>query len=281
MPVLTEADRLIYAGKLLSTLGKHEQALELFDEGIAKYPEDARLYRLRGHRRISTRDYAGAEQDLQRGAALIEGKTDELEYPGVGAEALQDTVNIILGRDHLVREQHVPVTPESIEASKLIHKFTLNFSIYYHLALAQYLLGDFEAALGNYRRSGEVAIDDDSRTAALDWSYLILQRLERHEEAAELLQQISTQDFVISQPNPFYFHRLRLYKGEATPEDLWELAGDSGHAIATLGYGIGNWYLQQGQTEKAEQTFDLILEKGQPHGFAYLAAETERARAAL
>lgn len=278
MPVLTETDRLIYAGKLQSAIGNHQAALALFDEGIEKDSTDARLYRLRGHRRISLRNYSGAAEDLLQAASLIEGKPDELEYYGV--ETTQDIINIILKREDLIHEQHDPVTPESILATSHLYKSTLNFSIYYHLALAQYLLADFEAALGNYRRAGEAAIDDDARTAVTDWCYLILRRLDRHDEAAQLLQQVATQDYVINQAEPFYFHRLRLYKGEATPEELLELAGDSGHAIATLAYGIGNWYLHQGLTEQAEQAFDLALEKGQRFGFAYLAAEADRARIA-
>src|SRR5690606_8383587 len=50
-----DADAIIWLGRRLAYLGYYRDAIEVFSEGIAKHPDDARFYRHRGHRFITTR----------------------------------------------------------------------------------------------------------------------------------------------------------------------------------------------------------------------------------
>ncbi len=53
--------------------GLYRDAIEVFTEGIRKHPDDARMYRHRGHRWISVREFDRAIEDLSHAAALVEG----------------------------------------------------------------------------------------------------------------------------------------------------------------------------------------------------------------
>ena len=44
------ADAIIWLGRRTAYLGRYREAINIFTEGIRKHPDDARLYRHRGHR---------------------------------------------------------------------------------------------------------------------------------------------------------------------------------------------------------------------------------------
>ncbi len=78
--------------------------------------------------------------------------------------------------------------------------------------------------------------------------------------------------------NRAYLERLLMYKAELEPEQLLDRGGDS-TGPATYGYGIGNWYLYNGNTAKAHEVFRRITGgEGWP-AFGFIAAEAELARA--
>ena len=45
--------------------------------------------------------------------------------------------------------------------------------------------------------------------------------------------------------------------------------------LVTQGYGVANWYLYNGQTEKANEIFDMIVQNSYWAAFGYIAAEAE------
>ncbi|MEM7513839.1 MAG: tetratricopeptide repeat protein, partial [Bacteroidota bacterium] len=55
---------LIWYGRRAGYLGKYNDAITIFSEGVEKHPGDARMYRHRGHRYISTRQYDEAIADF-------------------------------------------------------------------------------------------------------------------------------------------------------------------------------------------------------------------------
>jgi tetratricopeptide (TPR) repeat protein len=61
--------------------GDFRGAVEIYSEGIEKFPHDDRMYRHRGHRYISIREFDRAIADLEQAAKLIEGKENETEQP--------------------------------------------------------------------------------------------------------------------------------------------------------------------------------------------------------
>jgi len=74
-----------------------------------------------------------------------------------------------------------------------------------------------------------------------------------------------------------YYDRLQMYKGEKTPEDLLRSGGDA-VTVATLAYGVGNWYLYTGGEDEAKAVFERIVTGPNWMPFGFIAAEAELAR---
>ena len=76
------ADAIIWLGRRTAYLGRFRESIEIFSEGIRKHPSDARMYRHRGHRYISVREFDNAIRDLERAASLQRGQPDQVEPDG-------------------------------------------------------------------------------------------------------------------------------------------------------------------------------------------------------
>src|SRR6185503_11513231 len=149
----------IWLGRRLAYLGRFTQAIEVYSAGIRKFPRDARLYRHRGHRYITLRQFDPAIADLQKAAALVEGKPDEVE-------------------------------PDGQPNARNIPTSTLQFNIWYHLGLAHYLVGNNQKALDGYRQCLKVSKNNDAVVATTHWLYMTLRRLNRRREADKSLEPI-------------------------------------------------------------------------------------------
>lgn len=239
-----DADAIIWLGRRLAYLGFYRDAIEVFGEGIRKHPEDARMYRHRGHRFITTRQIARAVADLEMAAQLVRDRPDEVEPDGQ-----PNRFNI----------------PTS----------TLKSNIWYHLALAHYLRQDFRSALTAWRMAVDASTNDDMLVASSDWLYMTLRRMDREEEAAAVLERI-TPDMRILE-NDAYHRRLLLYKGLLPPDSVMPASTQDPVQLATYGYGIANWHLYNGDRYTAELLFRRILEGPNWAAFGYIAAEAELA----
>jgi tetratricopeptide (TPR) repeat protein len=72
------ADAALVVGDRLADLGRYREAINVFTDAIRKHPDDARLYRDRGHRDINVRRFHEALNDLQF-AELARAKSDDVE----------------------------------------------------------------------------------------------------------------------------------------------------------------------------------------------------------
>jgi len=239
------ADSLIWMGRRLAYLGRHRAAIDVYTRGIGLHPEDARIHRHRGHRYITVREFDNAIADLTRAAELIRGRPDEIEPDGA-----PNRFNI----------------PTS----------TLQSNIWYHLALAHYLKGDYAAALPAWLECMMVSKNNDMLVATSDWLYMTYRRLGRDVDAAAVLQPINAGMEILE--NEAYHRRLLMYKGEIPPDSLLGVTSADPVQIATYGYGVGNWYLARGDTARADSIFRRILEQPNWGAFGFIAAEAELAR---
>jgi len=240
------ADAAVWVGRRLAYLGRYRDAIAAFTRGIARHPDDPHLYRHRGHRYITVREFDRAIADLRRAAALVRGRPDEVEPDGAP------------------NAQNRP-------------RSTLQSNIWYHLGLAYYLKGDFTDALEAYREGMKVsAVNDDMLVATSDWLYMTLRRVGRTDEAAQVLAPIRERMDVIE--NEAYHQRLLLYKGLRTPESVLDLDTADDIQIATQGYGVGNWYLVNGEKATARKLFEQVIAGRAWAAFGYIAAEAELAR---
>jgi tetratricopeptide (TPR) repeat protein len=242
-----DADAIIWLGRRLAYLGRYRDAIAVFGRGVAVHPDDARMYRHRGHRYITVRELDAAVRDLERAAALVRGQPDEVELDGAPNAAG-------------------------------IPRSTLQSNIWYHLALAHYLKGDFSRALPAWIEALEVSSNDDMVVATSDWLYMTYRRLGREAEAAEVLEPIDRDMEILE--NTAYHRRLLMYKGETPPDSLLRVDTADPVQLATYGYGVGNWLLYNGEREAAFDLFRRILDNTNWAAFGYIAAEAELARAA-
>lgn len=242
----SSADAAIWLGRRLAYLGRFRDAIEVYSKGIAAHPNEPRLFRHRGHRYITIRKFDLAIGDLRTAARLIAGKPDEIEPDGAPNRAG-------------------------------IPRSTLQSNIWYHLGLAHYLTGDFESALTAYREGMAVSrVNDDMLVATSDWLYMTLRRLKRDADARAVLEPIREQMDILE--NGAYHARLLMYKGQRTPESVLNLNTADDVQIATQGYGVGNWYLVNGDRAKAKEIFDKVLAGRAWTAFGFIAAEADTKR---
>lgn len=120
-----------------------------------------------------------------------------------------------------------------------------------------------------------LARNDDTRVAVSDWLYMTLRRLGREDEAKEVLRPITAGMDIIE--NTAYHRRLLMYKGEMPPDSLLNPNAEALQFV-TQGYGVANWYLANGDTTRANEILDKVLESGYWAAFGYIAAEADVAR---
>lgn len=242
----TNLDKTIWVGRRLGYLWRMRESIEHFTRAIEAHPGQARLYRHRGHRYISVRRFDEAIADLERAAELIRGEPDEIEQDG------------------MPNDKGIPLT-------------TTGFNVWYHLGLARYLTGDFEGAFDGFREAQVLGRGfDDNLVATTDWMYMALRRLGRDREAAGLLDRIHVDMNIIE--NRAYHRRVLMYKGELSPQELLDVESASDLDLATLGYGLGNWHLYNGNRDEAEAVFQKVTAGPYWSAFGFIAAEVERAR---
>jgi tetratricopeptide (TPR) repeat protein len=240
-----DADAMIWVGRRYGYLWRYRDAIAMFSKGIALHPNDARMYRHRGHRHITVRQFDRAIADFDKAVSLIKGKPDEIEPDGAPNPA---------GK------------PRS----------TLQFNIWYHLALAHYLEGNYEKALNAWNECMKVSTNDDSITATSDWLWMTLMRLGRKADAAKVLERITAKMDILE--NGSYHRRLLMYKGLEKPETLLDTSKADALTIATQGYGVGNWYFVNGDRARAREIFERVVAGPQWSAFGYIAAEADLQR---
>ena len=243
----SSADNLIWLGRRIAYLGNYKDAIQIFTQGAEKFPDDARFLRHRGHRFITLRCFDLAIADFNRAAKLVKGKPDQIE-------------------------------PDGLPNARNIPTSTLQSNIWYHLGLAHYLKGDFKAALKAYREAEKVSTNPDMQVATTHWLYMTLRRLGHEKEATKVVSAIKPDLDVIE--NADYYKLIRLYQGKASSEELLkEISGEaSGLSKASIGYGLGNWFLYNHQRDEAVKIFRQVILGNQWASFGHIAAEVELGR---
>jgi tetratricopeptide (TPR) repeat protein len=198
------------------------EAVQTFTRALALSPNDPMLYRWRGHRNISIRQFDAAMADLTRGYGLD----------------------------------------------------STNYGILYHLGVLRFVRGDFNAAADAFARAQPRAPDAGELAGSTDWLWMSLQRAGRGAEAAAMLaRRPDTAATTVA-----YAKRLRLYRGEIGPDALFTPADTGDVEVATLSYGLGNWYLVKGDTTRARAQFERAIRSGGWPAFGFIASEAELAR---
>ncbi len=245
-----QLDNVIWLGRRLGYLGRYQDAVRVFTEGLKRFPESAELYRHRGHRYITLRQFDRAASDLKRSAALLKDQPLRIEPNGIP----------------------IPLPANDRPSS-------LQFNVYYHLGLAHYLNGNYGAAAQAYEQTLTYAKSDDDRVAVADWLYMNYRRLGEDEVAEHMLGEIREEMDI--RANEGYFERLLMYSGYVDPDSLLRASrrdGSSSLSAATVGYGVGNYLLSEGDTTAGRQVLEDVIDGQYWAAFGYIAAEADLAR---
>ena len=234
---------IIWYGRRMAYLGKYLEAIQIYSDGLDKYPDSYHLLRHRGHRYITTRQLDLAIRDFESAAFNSTNTENAIEPDGI---------------------------PNRLKRPLSNDKF----NIWYHFGLAHYLNGRFDKAVSAYKKCMEYSDNNDLKVATSYWLYLSAKRIGNDDLANETLTNIKVPMRVIE--NEEYLHLLLLFKEERSIDHLLRLATDAdGQINPTLGYGIGNWYIQNGKIDEARNLFWKILESPDWDAFGYIATEAD------
>ena len=217
-----DVPRIIQMGVAQSGARQFREAIETFSKGLAIAPDNAMLYRWRGHRYLSVREWDKARADLERGFRLD----------------------------------------------------STNYGILYHLGVLRFAQGDFAGAADAFQRAQPRAPEAGELAGSTDWLWMSLMRAGRAAEARAMLARRPDSLPV----NNAYAARLKLYRGEIGPDAVFTPADTSDVTVATLSYGIGNWYLVRGDTANARRWFERSIQSGGWPAFGFIISEAELRR---
>jgi tetratricopeptide (TPR) repeat protein len=236
-----DLELMIAAGRVRRNFWQYREAMELYSRAIELAPGDWRPYRFRGHRHISLREFDQATSDLEMARQLA----------------------------------------------------PFNWDVSYHLGLAYFLSGRFAEAADEYGRCLSLASDTEASLAQADgfrscsqneadpeswvamteWAVRASLRAGMREMTAGLLEGVPS-DLVIGE-NLAYYHDLLFYKGEKTSDELLNPGPDGPYRRETVGYGVANWMIAQGDTAQAVLLLEELVEDPWWPGFGRISAEVE------
>lgn len=215
-------DLIVALGVAQSGARQFREAIATFTNGLKLHPNSALLYRWRGHRYLSVREFAKAKEDLERGIRL------------------DSTI----------------------------------YGLWYHLGIVHFVNGDFAKAADAFQRAQARAPDPGELTGSTDWLWMSLMRAGRASDAKAMLARHPDS----AATTVAYSQRLKLYRGELKPDDVITPADTGDVQMATLAYGIGNWYLVNGNKIKAREWFERSVASGGWPAFGFIVSEVELRR---
>ncbi|MDT0607623.1 tetratricopeptide repeat protein [Croceitalea rosinachiae] len=240
---LTELDYEVLGGYHIE-LNQYNKAIGVYTEGLEKYPNSYRLLRHRGHRYLNIRKLDKAITDLKKAEGLMnEVSAKDIEYYADGKP-----------------------------------KGTFEFWIWYHIGLYHYLNQDFAQAAEAYKKCLSTAITSKNSVGATDWLYNCYQKNGNSKSAMALLETIP-KDYDTDH-NYVYFKRLMVYKGVLKPEELIapeKPVSEWNGSEMTCAYGIGSWYLYNGDEATALKYYKNIVKTPFWNSWAFVVTDKELA----
>jgi len=237
---------------------ENEKALAGFERAISLDPKNAEYHLGR----------AKALARLARHAESVESCKTALQLKPDDPKALRD-----LGHYQINLHRVTDAIPPLARAESLDKK---DREIYYHLALAYYIQGDFAKAARHWQSCLSLAEKDDDKVSCSAWLYPSLVRAGRKAEAQKVLERIKPE--MKPKENTAYFDRLMLLKGAAGEEDVAKTMDKDGVSKPTVGYSVGLWHLLNGRRDRAREYFEKAATAEIKYAFGAVAAEAELAR---
>lgn len=225
------------AFEVTSLLGQKLYALPDDDAVIAARkklvanPKDPALYVALSQAEAGRRQYQEAVATCSKGLAIA-----------------PDNADLYIERGH----REVGLREFARAQRDLEHATTLDpkkLDTFYHLGLAHYFQGQFDAAAEAFQKALALAQNDDSVIDCSNWVYASLRRAGKDTEAVQALKRI-TPEMKNKEPHLFfYLQLLRYYQGAKTatdirppkPKDPNDVEGEL--SFDTVSYGLANMRL--------------------------------------
>lgn len=239
-------ENIIWYGRRLAYLGRYEEAINVFSEGLRKHPRSHKLYRHRGHRLLTLKELDQAIEDLSNAAFYATDAPHEVEPDGIPNALNKPLTNV-------------------------------HWNIWYHLGLAYYMKGNYDKAISSFRKCIQYSNNSDLEVKTSNWLYVTYRKIGNTDAADALISIIPSRMNLVGSDTRLYHDLIMLYRGFFTPEILIRRNTSNGELEANVGYGIGNWYLLEGQVESARNIFTRVLDGSQADSFGYIATELELA----
>lgn len=151
------------------------------------------------------------------------------------------------------------------------------YGIWYHLGIVRYSRGDFAGAVEAFTRAQPRAPDASELAGSTDWLWMSLMRSGHSADAQAMLARRPDSLPVTNA----YARRLKLYRGEIGPNEVMTPSDTADIQVATLSYGIGNWYLVRGDTTQAKKWFERSVASGGWPAFGFIVSEIELRRLSM
>lgn len=246
-------DLLVAAGRVRRNAWHYRQEMAFYTRAMELSPDDWRPWRFRGHRHLSVREFEPGIRDLERARELAPRDWDVAYHLGL--------------------------------AYFLAGRFGEAADAYLRCLAVAGLAGDATAAAEEDRAAADLpgsrscsanADDPESLVAMTEWAVRALLRADRDAEAEALFMALPS-DLEVG-TNVAYHHNLLLYRGEKTEEELLDIRPDGPYRLETVGFGVANRRLAQGDTVGAEALLRELASDPWWPGFGRIAAEVELAR---
>lgn len=247
-------DTATWYGRLLAYQGLMKEAVVVYDAGLKRFPDSAKLLRHRAHRHFTLRRFEESIKDGLKAAQLYQGRPLEREK---------------LGPDYF------PSTADVVQ-----------FYLYYHLGQAYFAKHDFDAAAQWFLKSGEVATGVGGApdyTAAVYWGYLALARGQRYSEAKALLDRYpyTLRDLRNNIEANYYFDSIQLFKDLRSPDSFFSNV-DSGKPFSTAdgiaastSYSLASYYIVRGELAPVKDWLRRAIKVDSWGYFARIQAEAD------
>lgn len=235
-------DSWIWLGRRLAYLNRFDEAIEVFHQGLQRFPDGYRLLRFRGRKLARTRQFDAALADYSRGIALVENIQDSYEPDG-----LPNARNQFLG--------------------------SYRSNMHYYHGQTSWAVGDYAATLAGMDRSAREPLvqNDDHQIAIRYWRHLALRKLGRHEEARAAVADTPAGLDLLE--NESYYDGVRYLQGSLGESEV--LA--KGDAVSS--FAVAMTHAFRGDDARAAALLEQIILDA-PQGFWPAEAELLRLRAA-
>lgn len=151
------------------------------------------------------------------------------------------------------------------------------YGIWYHLGIVNFVRGNFSAAADCFTKAQPIAPDPGELAGSTDWLWMSLSRAGRGAEAKKMLD--SHPESRLPPVDNAYSRRLKLYRGEIGPDAVVTPADTDDVQVATLAFGLGDWYLVRGDKANARTWFERSVKtSGGWPGFGFILSEVELRR---